>query len=109
MIYDKEGNSLLCSRSDAMALVAEAEKEKGTILGELKGYVKGDIDIRILPKQHVFGWGVWGELLVNGEIVREYPMIELLFLDLNELMLKLLLEQRSKEAKHHDMHNELFD
>lgn len=89
----------LCSKSEAAGQAAAAEREKEKLLREFRQFYAGNIDIKIAPKQYPMGYSVIGALTVNGETVREYDHIDLLFLDLNELMLKRILETRATEVR----------
>ena len=87
-------NTFLFPRSELDKLTQEAVTMKQKILEELKMFVNGNIDISIYPVQHVVGYSLAGDLLVNGKIAKSYEPLDLLFLDLNELMLKMLLKHR---------------
>lgn len=71
---------------------AQAEAEK--ILREFKQYYSGDITIEITVTDWNLCYSIGAILRVNGEICREYNDCELLFLELNELMLKRLMLAR---------------
>lgn len=82
----------LCARRDLNRVRAELEQERMQYLKELPIYVQGcTIDIEITEQEFFLGWSFGGRLLVNGELCREYELIELLFLDLTYLMLKGML------------------
>lgn len=101
----EENTYFLCRRSKAAELIKKAERERDRILKELKAFYTGDIGIRIYATEHVEGASVAGDLTVNGEICRQYDPVDLCFLDLNELMLKRMLEagivSMRKEAVNH--------
>lgn len=84
----------LCRRSEAPELLKKAQAQAAGILEELKAFYAGDISIRAYISEHVMGRSIAGDLLVNGEICRQYDPIDLCFLELNELMLKRLAEHR---------------
>ncbi len=82
----------LCRRSQAAELIKKAEQERDNILKELKTFYAGNIGIRIYAADHVEGASIAGDLTVNGEICRQYDPVDLCFLELNELMLKRMIE-----------------
>ena len=93
----EQGSYFLCKKSEVPELLKAAEKEKQEFLHGAVGFdkfVNGDIDIRIYPKEHFMGWSIACDLTVNGEICRQYEPMDLCFLDLNEMMLKMLLKNR---------------
>lgn len=74
--------------------MAEAEVQKENILKELKLFINGDISIKMYAEEYPMGHSSVAELLVNGEICKKYSPADLCFLELNELMIKLMLEDR---------------
>ncbi len=82
----------LCRRSEATKLLEKAKTEAAEILKELKAFYTGDIGITAYINRHVMGYSVAGDLTINGEICRSYDPIDLCFLELNELMMKRLIE-----------------
>ena len=78
----------LCRRSEATKLLEKAKTEAAEILKELKTYIN----------RHVMGCSVAGDLTINGEICRSYDPIDLCFLELNELMMKRLIESRKEDG-----------
>lgn len=64
---------------------------------ELKAFYTGDIGITAYTNRHVMGCSVAGDLTINGEICRSYDPIDLCFLELNELMMKRLIESRKED------------
>ena len=86
------GNNFLCARSEVKDLLAAAEKDSRIILNELKAFLNGDIDIKIYEVEHPMGFSIAGDLTVNGEVCRHYEPVDLCFLDLNEIMLKKMIE-----------------
>ena len=84
----------LCARSETRELIESAQTEADKILNELKAFLIGDIGIRIYSVQHPTGYSIAGDLTVNGKICKSYDPVSLLFLDLNEIMLKKLVEER---------------
>ncbi|OQA48412.1 MAG: hypothetical protein BWY46_01419 [Firmicutes bacterium ADurb.Bin300] len=99
-LYEKneeKSSYFLCSKREIPKLLIMAEKEKQDILHGSDGFdkfAKGDIDISIYPKEHVMGWSIACDLTVNGETCKQYDPVGLCFLDLNEIMLKMLLQNR---------------
>lgn len=88
------GNSFMCCHHEIPRLMKEAETEKAKILREFQQFYHGDIDIRLHENRHIMGCSLAADLLVNGEVVREYDPADLCFLDLNELMLHRLIDSR---------------
>lgn len=101
----EENTYFLCRRSATKELVEKAERERDRILGELRAFFIGDIGITIYPIAHVIGNSIAGDLTVNGETCRTYDPVDLCFLELNELMMKRMLEagmvSMGKEAAIH--------
>ena len=87
----------LCRRSEATKLLEKAKTEAAEILKELKAFYTGDIGITAYINRHVIGCSVAGDLTINGEICRSYDPIDLCFLELNELMMKRLIESRKED------------
>ena len=92
-------SDFLCSKTECEKYVSAAKQEAKKILNEMSIFFTGDIDIEVRSKQYVMGFAPIGVLLVGSEIVREYSHIDLLFLDLNELMLKKLCQARATEQE----------
>lgn len=90
----QSGTTFLCAKCEVPNLIKQAGQEKEKILRELRLFYPGDIDVKIHEVRHVMGTSVAATLMVNGETVREYDPVDLCFLDLNELMLKRILEYR---------------
>jgi len=86
------GSVFLCSRRESIDFVKQSEGEKEKILKELQMFYTGNIDIKIYVNKHVMGYSVAGDLLVNGQLCRTYDPVDLCFLELNELMLKRMIE-----------------
>ena len=82
----------MCGRRSIGQLTEKAEKEAAEILEELRHFFTGDIGIKIKPVEWGLCWSIGATLTVNGETCREYDDVELCFLDLNELMLKRMIE-----------------
>lgn len=88
----------LCRRSEATKLLEKAKTEAAEILKEFKTFYTGDIGIAAYINRHVMGCSVAGDLTINGEICRSYDPIDLCFLELNELMMKRLIESRKEDG-----------
>jgi poly(A) polymerase Pap1 len=99
-IQEPETNSyFLCSKSALLKLMEKAEREKASILNEIKHYVTGGtIGINIQPVPHVMGWAVEADMTVNGEFVRHYDSVDLCFMELNEIMLSVILKSRNAQT-----------
>ena len=83
-----------CTTRDVPRLVEKAKQESEQILKEFSAFYTGDIGIEIGTKRHGMCWSITGTLTVNGAAVRTEDPCDLLFIDLNELMLKRILEMR---------------
>lgn len=87
---------------EAILLEAEANARKGLILEELAAYINtpGTIGIEVHRVLHAFsGWSVEADLTYDGEVVRHYEAFDLLELELCELELKILCQQRVAARK----------
>ena len=91
---------ILGSYSEIQDELAVAENTKKQILQELKAFVNGDIDINLYIKRFPMGHSSAADLTVNGEVCRTYIPADLCFLELNELMLSLMIKERSKIDDH---------
>ena len=90
--YEPEDPSyFLCEKHDVPDLVRKAQKESEDILNELKHYATGDIGICIKPYQYAYGWSIGADLTVNGEVVRSETCCEMIFIDLNMIMLNAMI------------------
>lgn len=81
-----------CGKHSVPGLVEKAKKEAEQILKEFAMFYRGDIGITIEPKSHDLCWSITATLTVNGEPVRTEDPCDLLFLELNELMLNRMLQ-----------------
>lgn len=81
-----------CGRRNLNDLIAKAESEAAVILNDFKQFFRGDIGINIVPHEYATCFSIGATLTVNGEICREYDTADLCFLELNELMLKRLID-----------------
>lgn len=84
----------MCSKSEAHELIKKAEREAAEITRELRAFYTGNIEIRVYINRHVMGSSVAGDLMVNGEVCCTYDPVDLCFLELNELMMKRIIEIR---------------
>ena len=82
----------MCRKAELDTLVSQARADAAALLTELSAFYRGDIAIDIVPEQHGVCWSVGADLRVNGELVRHEDVCDLLFLDLNSLMLGRLLK-----------------
>ncbi len=82
----------MCGRKSVRKLVEKAQAEADKLLREFKAFYAGDIGIRIEPKEHDLCLSITATITVNGEDVKTEDPCDLLFLELNELMLKRMLE-----------------
>lgn len=91
--YSKEHPDYFsCTTRDVQRLVEKAKREAEKILREFSEFYTGDIGIEIGTKRHGICWSITGTLTVNGETVKTEDPVDLLFLELNELMMKRMLE-----------------
>lgn len=88
---------ILGSKTKIEKELTEAEVQKENILKELRMFINGDISIKMYAEEYPMGYSSVAELLVNGEVCRKYSPADLCFLELNELMLKLMVEDRKNE------------
>ena len=84
----------LCSKKDVPGLVAKAEAEAAQILKEFSAFYKtaGELTIKIEPIQFGCGFGIGGKLLWAGEPILEETDCDLLFLQLNDVMINRMLQ-----------------
>ena len=85
-----------CQRRHVPELVKRAKTEAAAILKEFSLYYQaaGTLEIVIEPIQHVTCWSIGATLTWDGQPVKKEDSADLLFLELNELMLKRLIECR---------------
>lgn len=81
-----------CTTRDAPRLVEKAKQEAERILKEFSLFYAGNIGIDVGTKRHGMCWSITGTLTVNGVVVKTEDPVDLLFLELNELMMKRMLE-----------------
>ena len=82
------------SRSDAPALIKRAEAEAAQILKEFSEFyaTAGKLEIKIEPIQCFRGYSIGGKLTWDDKTIIEESDCGLLFLQLNEMMLKRMLQ-----------------
>lgn len=91
--YSKEHPDYFsCITRDVPRLIEKAKQEAEKILREFSEFYTGDIGIEIGSKRHGMCWSITGTLTVNGETVKTEDPCDLLFLDLNMLMIARMLE-----------------
>lgn len=81
-----------CGKRSVPELVEKAKKEAEQILKGFAMFCRGDIGITIEPKFHDLCWSITATLTVNGEPVKTEDPCDLLFLELNELMLSRMIK-----------------
>ena len=87
------GNSVLCSLEESQKIIASANNYKQRLLNELKPFINFNLDIEIYKKQYPMGYGIGARIISDGEVLKEYSIYEECFLDINELLMKLLNKQ----------------
>lgn len=90
-------NLFMCGAKSLRRMKEKARQQADKILQELRVFYTGDITIEIAEVEWATCWSVGAILKVNGEKCREYDTADLLFLDLNELMLKRMIEARRRK------------
>lgn len=96
-LEEHPGTYFLCRRSEVPGLLEKAQAEAEQILKELRQYYRGDFSIRAYANHHAEGHSIAGDLLVSGEVCRTFDPIDLLFLELNELMIVRIWQMRESE------------
>lgn len=81
-----------CGRRSVQKLIEKAEEEAKQLLKEFSLFYTGDIGIVITAKQHITCWSIAATLTVNGEAIKTEDPCDLLFLELNELMMKRMIQ-----------------
>ena len=90
--------SVICQdKRDMEQQFAHAKKQAAELLEELKLYYTGNIGIKVYPVQHPVGWSVCADLTVNEKVCRHYDPADLCFLEVNELILKRLVEDKATQ------------
>lgn len=86
-LEEHPGTYFLCRKSEVPELLKKATAEGERLLQEVRQYYRGDFAIRAYANHHAEGWSIAGDLLVSGEVCRTYDPIDLMYLELNELMI----------------------
>lgn len=81
-----------CGKKSVPDLVEKAKKEAEQILKEFSMFYRGNIGINIEPKDHELCFSIAATLTVDGEPVKTEDPCDLLFIELNELMLTRILK-----------------
>lgn len=91
---DDNPTYFMCGKKSIPALVEKAKAEAVQLLKELKAFYSfaGDVDIVIEPVQHDLCYSIGATLMWNGEAIKSEDTCDLLFLELNELMLNRMLK-----------------
>jgi hypothetical protein len=87
-------NDLLCSKSEAIAVIEYYEKEKLKLLIDLAMFFPNKIDIEIYPVTFPMGISVAADLFIDGKLFQKFELVSLCLLTLNNLILKCMLEER---------------
>jgi hypothetical protein len=87
-------STFFCSRSDIPDLVKKAKAEAAQILKEFSMFYRtsGKLAIEIEPIEYALGYSIGGKLTWDGETLMEESDCGLLFLHLNEVMLKRMIQ-----------------
>lgn len=103
---DEEPTYFMCGKKSIPDLVEKAKKEAAQLLKELELFFVfgGEVDIVIEPVHHGLCYSIGASLTWNGEVIKSEDTCDLLFLELNELMLNRMLKSgmvsfRSIETK----------
>lgn len=94
---EDEPNFFMCGAKSLKRMKEKAREQADKLLQELREFYTGDITIEITEVEWATCWSVGAILKVNGKKCREYDTADLLFLDLNELMLKRIIEARRRQ------------
>lgn len=89
---EENPNYFMCSKKDVNRLSDKARREADDILKDFRQFFSGEFGIDIVPREHVIVWSIAATLTVNGNAVRTEDPCDLLFLDLNGLIMKRMLE-----------------
>ena len=89
----------LCSRRAIPELLRKAQEERRKYLLEFRMYYNCNLDIQIYVREYFMGYSIAGKMLVNGEVVRDYEYFDLLLIDLDHLIMKVILRQREAYGK----------
>jgi hypothetical protein len=88
------------SRIETLEDLKKAEKKANKVLAELKSFVQSEKPFRIVVDLLTYpkGLSIGGKLFLGDDLVKQYNLIDLLFLDLENLMLGVLLNSRGEES-----------
>jgi hypothetical protein len=91
---DENPTYFMCGKKSIPALVEKAKKEAAQLLKELELFYSfgGDVDIIIEPVHHELCYSIGATLTWNGKAIKSEDTCDLLFLELNELMLNRMLK-----------------
>lgn len=91
---DEHPTYFMCGKKSIPALVEKAKKEAAQLLEELKLFYTfaGEVDIVIEPIHHELCYSIGATLTWNGKAIKSEDTCDLLFLELNELMLNRMLK-----------------
>lgn len=84
------GNSILCSKEEADVISANIQQEADKLCEQFNAVNRPQlpISVRIMPIRFPMGWGLKSQLLFGDDIIEEYPMAELVILDLQALTMR---------------------
>lgn len=89
---EESPNYFMCSKKAVNRLSEKARREADNILKDFLEFFAGDVGIDIVPREHEIVWSIAATLTVNGNAVKTEDPCDLLFLELNELIMKRMLE-----------------
>lgn len=86
---ERENNSyFLCDKSSVNELIKKAEKEAAEILKEFSMFFRGNFSIKITANAYLMGFSIAATLFLDDKAIKTEDPADLLFLDLNNLMLQ---------------------
>lgn len=91
---DENPTYFMCGKKSVPMLVEKAKAEAAQLLEELELFYTfaGDVDIIIAPVHHDLCYSIGATLTWNGKPIKSEDTCDLLFLELNELMLNRMLK-----------------
>ena len=91
---DENPTYFMCGKKSIPMLVEKAKAEAEQLLKELEQFYTfaGDVDIIIEPVSHDLCYSIGATLTWNGKAIKSEDTCDLLFLELNELMLNRMLK-----------------
>jgi hypothetical protein len=81
-----------CGQKSVPALLKKAKQEAAQILKDFSEFYHGEIGIEIGSKQHLLCWSITATLTLNGNPIKTEDPCDLLFLELNNLILARMLK-----------------